>query len=163
RRLGPRLRALIAAAPLIGLPVCSGRPPFGPCDPPPENETFWLTRDDAGALSFPFPPGIVVPALPDGGLDCETPCNQLPGNYALLQASSRDIGPLESCAVESDGGDGLPVVTCVFEEFQCVGGRRPTSLLSSRSPRSSELLGSYWAEAARLEAASVPAFRILED
>src|SRR6516225_2190699 len=105
RRLGRRLRALIAAAPLIGPVGCSNYP----CDPPPENETFWLTRGDGGSVYFPTDAPIAIPSLPDGGLDCEAGCN----NYSVSGGVAGRVGRLESCAVESDGGNGLPAVTCV--------------------------------------------------
>src|SRR5580692_3322268 len=55
--------------------------------------------------------------------------------------------------------NGKPELSCNVSD-ECVGGRRPASLLATRA-RPTLGLGAYFAAAARLEEASVLAFRVL--
>jgi hypothetical protein len=163
RRLGERLRALILATPLIGGVACGNKQLFY-CPPAPnETATFGLTHyDDGGALYFPTPPNnpaIAVPLLPDGGLDCESPCSQW-GEQTQVDRGDFTPGLLLTCSVASSPDAGLPEVDCTFEGYRCIGGRRPPTLLASPTARRPSCVGAYFAQVARLEAASIPAFHI---
>jgi hypothetical protein len=154
RNLGDQLRAAILAVPLIAVPACTG---FGPCDPPAATESFWLVGSVDGGLYLPEmgvrgEPSIVVPVLPDGGLDCNTPCDAWREN--------NQSGGLRSC-FEADSDAGALGITCVFDEYECVGGRRPSFLLALKERSRSRSIGAHFAQVARLEAASVRAFSAL--
>ncbi len=139
RRLGERLRALIMATPLIGMTTCGNLPTC-----PSQTQLFLLVNPvDGGSL-----------AVSAGG--CGAACE------VLLSASSYCSAP-QFCEV--DGGcfllDSGTSVSCTFTKACGFGGRRPASLLASEALPGAHRVGACFAEAARLEAASVPAFRML--
>jgi hypothetical protein len=139
RSLGPLLRAIVLATPVI-LEGCSLAPPGGPsCAGPEQRPT-----------TFPLP-GVEGGEIDAGG-DCVTICNMAGSAYDSLSDCS---------FVTLDGGG--PGVLCNFEYTPtCYGlGRRPSSLLESGPVASTGPLGDHFARAARLEAASVRAFRVL--
>jgi hypothetical protein len=84
--------------------------------------------------------------LPDGGLDCATAC-QVP------------YGPPDNCYLDNNSDPGVTIV-CEYDHA-CFTGRRPVSLQTAGRSSSKNAVGVLFAEAARLEAASVAAFRIL--
>jgi hypothetical protein len=105
----------------------------------------------------PCPPPYLVDAsiyVPvDGGADdmavqCAVLCRQ----YAVAQAA------IQSCQLEIVDA-GVAHVACVFPETTACGGRRPAELV--RAIGEGDGVGRWLAEAAQLEAASVPAFEIL--
>ena len=83
--------------------------------------------------------------LPDGGLDCSF-CTE---NYVVVDCYQTTL-------------NSNPVTACDVEQF-CGGGtgRRPASLLAAGPRDASSSIGAYFAAAARLEEASVVAFRVL--
>jgi hypothetical protein len=56
--------------------------------------------------------------------------------------------------------DGGPGVSCAGPQL-CTGGRRPRALLAAHCAQAAHPVGRYFAETARLEAASIPAFHVL--
>jgi hypothetical protein len=128
RRLGERLRALILATPLIGVPACSTG---GYCDYPDAAAVFSLTPSgDAGIGGTPCFPGCSDGGYVCNGLcgDCHRTCEFLiPTLPGLSNRGSPDI---LDCVLLTlpDGGPGL---NCAWVEA-CPGGRRPASLLSPR-------------------------------
>jgi hypothetical protein len=151
RTLGQHLRAVLLTTPLISAPACYG---FGPCDPPPETNSFPLIQASDGGVQFVSCGVGPSPLLsgPDGGFDCEATCarwnDECTGNH--FQRCSLQFQP--------DGGPGE--LTCVGFH-PCTGGRRPVSLLAGGAAQSAHPVGVYFAHSARLEAASVPAFGML--
>jgi hypothetical protein len=134
RRLGDRLRALILAAPLIAVPACG--PHFGPC---PDGQT-----------------DIYPIGSPTNATGCQAAC------ITLAAADWTYYGKfvVDSCSylpLPDGGGAGVSCTTSPL----CPGGRRPASLLIASHHQASHALGTYFAEAARLEAASIPAFHVL--
>jgi hypothetical protein len=107
RKLRERLRALILATPLIGIPGCSSLPPC----PPPETTIF--------SLAPRFDSGVWI----DGGEDCTLTC--------LSIDETRFYNARCSLLTLPDGGPGVSCTTSGL----CVGGRRPASLLASRNAR----------------------------
>jgi hypothetical protein len=93
--------------------------------------------------------------LPDAG--CEVVCNYVAGGECGA-SNGCYWGSLECCGFTSNSYG--PEVVCIGQRF-CGAGRRPPSLLPSKSPIGCGPLGAYFAEAARLEKASVAAFRQL--
>jgi hypothetical protein len=73
-----------------------------------------------------------------------------------LCSSNQGAGPFPS-PCEKITVDGLPYVRCTPN---CIGGRRPQGLAAS-APSTSRDVCAYFEEMSRLEAASVPAFRVL--
>jgi hypothetical protein len=131
RKLGERLRALILATPLIAIPACS----TGNCGPlSPQTEVL-----------------PIADLSPDGGSDCHTAC------FAAC-INCFDGRQFNECSFV-DSGYG-PAVSCT-STLLCPGGRRPASLLPASGAQASHLTGRYFAETAGLEAASIPAFKIL--
>jgi hypothetical protein len=101
--------------------------------------------------------GTEIYELPasDGGpfANCQTACTSI---RCGLTSYTLDIC---SFVALSDGGAG---VSCTGEfTCGCGTGRRPASLLANSPVQTPHALGGYLAEAARLEAASVPAFQLL--
>ncbi|HUB06068.1 MAG TPA: hypothetical protein VMB50_03660 [Myxococcales bacterium] len=88
--------------------------------------------------------------LPDGGLDCTAACQAV----TFLE--------IQSCAPKAlaDGGPGL---ACTGLQPSETCGRRPSWLMAQPWPpgAASNVVGTFFAEAHRLEAASVAAFRHL--
>jgi hypothetical protein len=138
RQFGRRLRTLALAAPLIGAPGCfQGLPP---CYPPPDSGVFALV--DAGAAAFQ---------------DCTGACESIVDS-ALDHGAGYPYG-ISDCSIVMlpDAGLGL---SCSWFTL-CPGGRRPASLLESPSIEQGLVVGDYFAQASRLEAASIPAFQVL--
>ncbi|MHB8420779.1 MAG: ferritin-like domain-containing protein [Myxococcales bacterium] len=142
RTLGERLRAIAFSLPFAGAmacgspPVCSGSPCIcSPCAPCP-------TVTELLSLRSPLDGGI-----PDGG--CQAAC----------EANGSGILTAQSCSLATlpDGGPGL---SCTGTT-PCHTGRRPPSLLASTRSAAGHPVGAHFAEAARLEAASVEAFELL--
>lgn len=95
--------------------------------------------------------------------------------YALVRGIADDMGAqcaqlcteerwpvrsIESCRIElADAG--VAAVSCTFKPG-CIGGRRPHEVVRVDA-RARDVVGAWLAEAAQLEAASVPAFEILAD
>ena len=131
---------LLAPLPLIG---CIGCCP----DPPPPTEVdanFVYTRFNSAA--------------PDFAAECVEIC-AIEGHGA---ASPADVKTVESCRYDAlDAGVGVAVISCTYlSYFNCVGGRRPQEW-ARVDACTRDIIGRWLAEAAQLEAASVPAFEIL--
>ena len=131
------LQAIVLATPLILFEGCSSGSTGGgsPYSCPGGTEVFPL---DAGEL--------------EAGVDCESVCSARLGLDVTI----------ERCVVEEpfDGGPGQ--VSCTGSlAGSCGLGRRSASLLASKASRPSSAVGEYFAEAARLEAAAVQAFRTM--
>jgi hypothetical protein len=143
RTLGQKLRAILLTTPLIAAPGC------GLSTGPPVCHTLSGTAYGTEISALPFIDGGTVS-------DCTTACDLISAHNCGLRLKS-----LDSCAflALSDGGPG---VSCMGN-FVCGGctGRRPASLLAAVHSQSPHALGAHYAEAARLEAASIPAFRFL--
>ena len=154
RTLSARLRAIILATPLIGVPACTGTPPYQP--PPPDTNQFTLIQAADGGVQFVpscgAPPWLTVPAGPDGGPDCWIACREWAANCTAEE--------IQSCSLllPSDGGFGE--LTCL-SVYVPVGGRRPADLVASRASQCRNPVGKHFAAAARMEASSIPAFRVL--
>jgi hypothetical protein len=86
-----------------------------------------------------------IGTLPDGGNDCSV--------------CSVSFDFVEGCRAMTVNGE--PAVECHVQQFCGGTGRRPTTLLPGFGQRSIHPVGELFAELARLEAASVPAFRVL--
>ena len=144
--LGQKLRAIVLAVPFAGAAACggtaigttnSGCTVFDGCLPAPcevETQVAAIPASDGG--------------IGDGG--CQAVCLKLRFPLPFAQIQSCDFTTL----------DGGPAVSCTGTGF-CGGGRRPPGLLASVVTKYSNPLGALFAEAARLEAASVPAFKLL--
>jgi hypothetical protein len=137
--LGQKLRAIVLAVPFAGAVACGSSSSGVSC--PNETETWLLSSIDGGftgdncnsvCVSFMVPPGQ----------SCS--CTDIPCSF-----TTQNGAPAVSCNWRTPSG-------CC-----CITGRRPPSLLPSTSVRSAHPIGAFFAEAARLEAASVPAFRLL--
>jgi hypothetical protein len=145
--LGQKLRAIVLAIPFAGAVACGS-----------------VGSNDGGGTSSgstsagcmnpggcgPCPVETQVALLPDGGIGdggCQPACQALePFIFFGLQ----------SCAFTTlDGG---AAVSCTGTT-PCHTGRRPPGLVPATVH--SETIGALFAEAARLEAASVPAFKLL--
>jgi hypothetical protein len=130
------LRAIALTTPLLGMGGCAMNW-SSTCD---DSESFALESDAE---------------VPDGrNVECIRLCAGLVGGSQLN---------IVGCSSETlDGGE--PGVVCQWTQ-ECPGtsglGRRPSCLLAFASPRASSPLGEHFARAARLEAASVRAFRIM--
>jgi hypothetical protein len=154
-RLGKTIKALAFATPLIG-PACSTSPPFiGPCAPP-DAGTFSLVAVGDGGRVDGAPCDYFFSACNDAGqpLACEGACR------LLMQQAGIEIQPtIDGCLLLTlpDGG---PALYCAWTPF-CGVGRRPASLIGSSFVEQGLVVGDYFAQAARLEAASIPAFHVL--
>jgi hypothetical protein len=137
RRLGHRLRTLALAGPLLS--------PLMGCGSPCPTPTF-----PGCGQGCPIIYDAVTPwdggagFMPDGGLDCLLACPV--------------IDEIDKCSpTTTDGGLAIDCTNRVRCE-----GRRPSFLLSQWSePALHHEVGRYFAGAARLEAASIPAFHVL--
>jgi hypothetical protein len=138
--LGQTLKAIVLATPFVNGVACFPYPPQGPC--PISQNAFTFTLADLRAAGF------------DGGLDggdCMAACETV-----FYGPTSPAIdGGLQECEFGSDG------VWCNGLVRNSCGGRRPASLLASGDTEAPNAIGAFFAEAARLEAASVCAFRVL--
>jgi hypothetical protein len=92
-------------------------------------------------------PGGPFPRLSDGGLDCNAACPP-------------QFGTPADCYVD-DTTDPAATLVCDYDDGCLMAGRRPVSLLGPGRPMARNRVGAHFAEAARLESASVTAFRIL--
>jgi len=79
-----------------------------------------------------------------------------------VEICAGEYGKVESCRFDAlDAGAGVAVISCTYlSNLGCVGGRRPEEW-ARVDTHAREMVGHWVAEAAQLEAASVPAFEIL--
>lgn len=127
---------LFAPLPLIG---CI-------CDAPPPTEV------DANFVSTHF-----NSAAPDFAAECVEICAT--ENFGA--ASPADVKSVESCRYDAlDAGVGVAVISCTYLRYYTCGGRRPAEWVRA-DVQARDAVGAWLAEAAELEAASVPAFEIL--
>lgn len=126
----------------VGIPagalLLAACPAFGPGCPIERTESFALAGDGGSAG--------------DGGAphsDCKVDCADNVGKVNLLDCQY----------APTDGGQ--PGVTCHFTS-PCTG-RRPAAMEALAPPATANPAGAYLAESAALEAASVPAFRHLQE
>lgn len=130
------LRRIALGLPMMASPL-SGCWLTENCHPPHHHVSFELTS---------------VPHV-DGGIDCARACQTL--------ASAPDAGASPSwyptSCREGTDTEGEPVLVCEYYEYLCEG-RRPQALLSPTTFASGTTIGSWLAQAAHLESASVPAF-----
>jgi hypothetical protein len=132
RSLRQILRRTLLSVPLLAGSGCSNPSPPGPCGQP----QILLVGGDPVRLT-------------DGGLDCSAMCfdYQRGWSYAVdgCQPATAPQGSVTECHVR---------LVCFST------GRRPSSLVAGRSSAGGHPVGKLFAEAARLEAASITAFRI---
>jgi hypothetical protein len=120
------------AAPLATLPLLAGC--FGPCPKPsPQDASVYVP---------------LAALAPDLGAQCAQLCEQYTRESRITECDLELV----------DAGVGQ--LNCVFVPFVVCGGRRPAELVRA-GVRSWEAIGRWLADAAQLEAASVPAFEIL--
>jgi len=114
---------------------------------------------------------LVVIALPLTACGPSSPVGTCPPTQSTLYVDTRsfdDGGYQEqACAscVQTEGCTATPFDLGVAEvicQFHCRGGRRPDEWVRAEG-RAHEVVGAWLAEAAQVEAASVPAFEILAD
>jgi hypothetical protein len=158
--LGDRLRAIVLSTPFVAAIAAVGCQP-NPCAGWADTRTLVLglaSLGDAGGIA----------ALPDGGTidgGCFAACATI--WYAEYGVAGGDglAFPyrVNSCRFQmTDGGE--PGVSCTVPNYHCVGGRLPFTIVEDvTASRVDEgrVVGAFFARAARLEAASVHAFRIL--
>jgi hypothetical protein len=155
RKLSQRLRAIILATPLIGVPACTSSG-LGICFPPDASAVFSLAtvgdggRVDGAPCDDPFSTCSSV----DGGFDCMDACSWL-----VMQKTQSNGSIIQGCNLLTlpDAGPG---VDCNWIT-ECPSGRRPASLRASPIVPKGNPVGAHFATAARLEAAAIPAFQIL--
>jgi rubrerythrin len=138
RSLGRQLRAIVLATP-FALEGCSLEVPGAPSCSAPQQETL--------VFSLSYDGGKI-----DAGDDCFVACDGF----------SVDLSNVSACAfVTLDGGG--PGLSCRGEYTPTYYGlgRRPASLVESDHTVRPGVLGAHFAHAARLEAASARAFRVL--
>jgi hypothetical protein len=132
-----------------GVPVFTG---FADASPPPVQ--------DAGTRSFCGDPPPFA---------CASYCVPMAPVGADAAANATDGGVLgqAECSPFCRGNMALPCATFVHEGTRyvkcqplCVGGRRPEGLVAAAPSRTNHL-AKYFEDMTRLEAASIPAFRIL--
>ncbi len=149
RTLGQKLRAIVLAVPFAGAVACGGT---GAMNGGRDAGRADSGTSDSGVGGCPSTgtccyPDEVFLAVPDGGAT-DGGCIQYCGP-AMFQSVS--------CSFTTRDGGGL--------EVWCSGqnclGRRPPGLLASTPSDALNPVGALFAEAARLEAASVPAFKLL--
>ncbi len=135
------MRRIALGLPMVALPI-QGCSSVTNCDPPRHQVSFDL--------------GSVIRS--DGGIDCASTCREL---AVGVDAGVRLAIP-ETCH-ESTDDPSNPRLICTYYEYLCTG-RRPQSLVHRSLPVTpSTHVGSWLAQTAHLEAASVPAFRELAD
>ncbi len=134
RTLGDTLRALVLATPFVGAAACC---------------LSTGADDDAGLASCSFSSNFEMIPVPDGGF----------GTGGCMAYCDARLSGVQDCQVNYQD----PAFFCCCCGGSCCNtGRRPASLIDA-VPRchSSNPIGGYFRKAARLEAASVEAFRLL--
>ena len=128
---------LLAPLPLVGCIFC---------DPPPPTEVdanFVYTRFNSAA--------------PDFAVECAEICAT--GGDGELYGG--DFSSIKSCRYDAlDAGAGVAVISCTYLRYFNCSGRRPPEW-ARVDAHARDIIGRWLADAAQLEAASVPAFEIL--
>jgi hypothetical protein len=163
--LGERLRAIVLATPFVAAMAGVGcNPTFGPCYPPQETYSvaLWLLPDggitDGGA--YWASPGVANGAVLDGNGILDAGCLGICNAPSIYRGVDLDV---TQCGFEITDSGVLLAASCTGTPG-CLGGRAPFTLVDAKDLGLSEggcPVGSFFARAARLEAASVHAFRIL--
>jgi hypothetical protein len=163
--LGERLRAIVLATPFVAAMAGVGcNPMFGPCMPPDASYrvALWLLPDggvtDGGA--YWESPGVANGVVLDGNGILDAGC------FGICNAPSAFRGEdlyVTRCQFEITDS-GIPSAAICTGTPGCPGGRAPFTLVTSTNVAhfdGGHPVGTFFARAARFEAASVHAFRIL--
>lgn len=111
-----------------------------------------------GCGPCPGPTTTLVPYLPDGN-GPDAGAEGRPGSIDELDCRRQCGSDVSSCKLTGDTVSGTPIVECTTRS-ECGAGRRPAGYVPETFEARSAL-GTYYAEMALLERASVPAFRAL--
>ena len=163
--LGERLRAIVLSTPFVAAMAGVGcNPMFGPCYPPQETYrvALWLLPDggvtDGGA--YWESPGVANGVVLDGNGILDAGCFGICNAPSAFRGVDLDVTQCQFEITDS----GVPLAASCTGTPGCPGGRAPFTLVESTDVGLSEggyPVGNFFARAARLEAASVHAFRIL--
>ena len=111
-----------------------------------------------GCGPCPGPTTTLVPYLPDGN-GPDAGAEGRPGSIDELDCRRQCGSDVSSCKLTGDAVGGTPIVECTTRS-ECGAGRRPAGYTPEPFEARSAL-GTYYAEMALLERASVPAFCVL--